>query len=571
MPKGPYWNHITPAFLRLVGSLDRTPGSPFEGSMSREVWQYRFGGAFHSATRQCFLYTMARLYEEPVSPYRGNPELFDRLRSVLVFTGTLQNRDGSFSEWYKGQSSYCASAYLAAYLSETMLRLSRSLDGTPGEMAVRVLATAANRLIRPDPGIPANQLAAAALALRNCSILFGGSWDRGAHAVRDRLLASQATGGWFSEYGGPDLGYQTLTLDFLTRCLERGMGEVQDPILRGIAFLHRHVLPDGTAPPGLSWRGTGFLMPYALEWWAQHSKAAADLSRCLHGALEENRVPSPATVDDRYAAHLFLPSFVDAHFARIGVGPPPDSAPIASREPPDLEDGGLRTVSDGSLVCTLQARTGAVSVYSRPLGKVLGNGPEYRICLPWGSFRPALSETFRFPEASKYCMESSFRKIRGVGVAVRVGMFLLPLAASIGQRIGAGIPARLDSLVRNTAFGTGREIPVRLRRSVSAGGDSVRIRDSIGPAVSASRGTLFCSFRSVPSRHPSSGFGTNSELERCPLAIAGLEERVQDAWASAGSVDLEMKIEGIGSGARFRIILNGKEIDTEVACAGLLR
>lgn len=540
--------------------------------MSREVWQYRFGGSFHPATRQCFLYTLARLYEEPApgNSFHGNPELMDRLRSVVTFTLSLQNRDGSFSEWYRGQSSYCSTAYLSAYLSETILRLSGEMDAPVRESAVRSLSAAAKRLSRHAPGIPANQLSAGLLALRNCTTLLGGSWDRRALATRDRLLASAGTGGWFSEYGGPDLGYQTLTLDFLSRCVDRGLDGLEEAILRGISFLDRFVMPDGSAPAGLSWRETAFLMPYALERWTPFSAPAADLSRRLRGAVEEGRLPSPASVDDRYAAHLFLPSFVDAHFAAIAAAPTRDTGTISCREISGTDDGGLRVFPGDTFVCVMQARTGAVSVFSRELGKVVLEGPMYRLVAQGGTFVPAPSKDFRFPGESEYTLETSFRKTRGEGGAARMGAAILPLMASIGERIHPGIPEKLDTVVRQYVFGTGRKAPVRLRRSISVERDSIRIRDSIGIDAGASRGKLVCTFRAVPSIHPSSGFFTPSELDAPSAGREGLAEAFQAAWDASAPVDLEMEIARAASGVLLRCRLNGREIGREAPLAGLL-
>jgi len=155
--------------------------------MSREAWHYRFGGRFHPATRQCFFYPLARLYGEstPENPYAGNPEVLQSIRTILAFTVSLQNRDGSFPEWHRGQSSYCSTAYLSAYLSETLLRLRRDLDAPIRESIARSLDAAAGRLDRPPSGIPSNQLAAGILALRNCTALLGGSWNRATLALAE--------------------------------------------------------------------------------------------------------------------------------------------------------------------------------------------------------------------------------------------------------------------------------------------------------------------------------------------------------------------------------------------------
>ncbi|HEX9190899.1 MAG TPA: hypothetical protein VF847_02310, partial [Candidatus Deferrimicrobiaceae bacterium] len=225
LPPSPYSEQVLPAVHRLLGNLCRVPGSGEEGSFHRQRWLYRFGGGFHPATLQCAVYPLARLYSEeaPGNPFHGNPEILRSIRTILAYTPRLQNADGSFPEWYRGQPSFCATAYLSAFLTEAATRIGEDLvRDDPGGVA-RSAERAAAWLVRHRRGHPANQLAAGLLALQNCAPLLGNSWYRHAHATRDQILRSRSAEGWFPEYGGCDPGYQTLTLDFLTRCEERGM------------------------------------------------------------------------------------------------------------------------------------------------------------------------------------------------------------------------------------------------------------------------------------------------------------------------------------------------------------
>jgi len=328
-------------------------------------------------------------------------------------------------------------------------------------------------------------------------------------------------------------------------------------------------MPDGTAPPGLSWRGTAFLMPYSLERWAPAFGPAADLSRRVRDGLEGGRLPSPATVDDRYAAHLFLPSFVDAQFARDLPVLPCVSVTTPCREPAGPEDGGLRAFSRDTCDCVLQARTGSVSVFSRKIGRVVLNGPAYRLKTPRGTFRPAPSEDFRFSDGPEYFLDTSFRKILGEGGWARLGAVLLPAIATMMGRIHHGTPGRLDAFVRRYAFGTGREAPVSFRRSITVSDEFIRIRDSIAHRSSTPRGRLHCTFRGVPSLHPSSGFFTRHELDGPSAEEEGISEAVRSAWESGGAVDLEIDIGFDPSGIRLRCRVNGIGIGEEAPLAGL--
>jgi len=274
-------------------------------------------------------------------------------------------------------------------------------------------------------------------------------------------------------------------------------------------------------------------------------------------------------VDDRYAAHLFLPSFVDAQFARNPAEPPFVAATPLGWEPDGPKDGGLRAFSRDAYLCGLQARTGAISVFSRKIGKMVLDGPVYRLKTSGGTFRPSPPESFRFSDGPEYLLDTSFRKIRGEGGGARLGAVLLPAIATALGRIHHGIPGRLDTIVRAYAFGTGREAPVSLRRSIVLSDESIRIRDSIAHRSSAPRGRLLCTFRAAPSLHPSSGFFTRHELDGPSAEEEGISEAVRSAWESVGAVDLEIEIGFDSSGIRLRCRVNGIGIEEEAPLAGL--
>ncbi len=567
----PYWDHITPAVHRVLGNLDRIPGSASEGSLSRDAWLYRFGGTFHPATRQCAFYPLAKLYagESDDNPFRRNPPVLRYVAQMLSFTASLQNRDGSFSEWYPGQPSYCATAFLAAYLSETLLVLPGELDGALTRKVLATLDCAAGFLGCPRPMPPANQASAALLALHNAATLLGADRGKDALRMRDAFIASQPGGGWFLEDGGPDLGYQTLTLDMLTRCAGRGMDGLDAAIASGLSFLDRFVLPDGSAPACLSWRGTGFLLPFAIEWWAPTSGPARRLAARVRPAIRAGLLPTPSTVDDRYASHFFLPSFVDASFcARPDA--PSGAVPLVPASPAG-DSGGLRILEGDGLRAWIQSRRGTVVVYSDLLGSSAWEGPSYCLYAARKAYLPAACGAGRVEGGTRYAWESAFRRIRGGDASTRLGIAWASRVSSLFGRLDPGFPRRLESRIRRAAFGPGAEAPVRIRREVEVAAGRVRIRDVIEGGRNLPSSELFASRCAPPANQPSAGFFSARDLSADATVDDALRDAVAAEWSRSGRVEVESLVTAGALGVEVACRVNGTRIEGAGSGARVLR
>lgn len=560
----PYWDHIIPAAYRILGNLDRLAGSPSEGSLSRDSWLYRFGGGFHPATRQCAFYPLAMLYSGPsqANPFHASHAVLRSIQQILAFTVSIQNRDGSFPEWYREHSSYCATAYLAAYMSEVILTPSVELDTATRNRLTESLDSAADYLSKAGETASANQVSAALLALRNAACILGTAKFTAALKLRDRLIASQADGGWLPENGGPDLGYQSLSLDFLTRCVSRGMDGLEHLIESGLGFLDRFVPPDGSSPPAISWRGTGFLMPYAVERWAASSAPARRLAIRVRSALAVGLLPTPATVDDRYAAHLFLPSFVDAGLA---AGPIDVSDPAGMRLAATNGDtGGLRIIDGGDLRTWIQARKGAVVVYSESLGRIVWENPYYCLRIGGTAWFPAPCESGRFDGKSEYRWESVFRRIRGGEIFTRAAAALAPAASAVCARLHDRLPMLLAARIRHAAFQPGPEAPVRLTRHVSASPEGIRIRDVVEARRPMRHSRLFVGWHPPHANQPASGFFSAMDLIRFrTTAERRIPDLVAREWTRAGRVELETLVSTAPGSAFLACTVNGREIPEE--------
>jgi len=287
---------------RLLGLGDRDPTSATFGCFDRTYWHYRLLDVANARYQEAGL-AMALAYqlELDANPYRGRSIMIDWARAAAECWVRNQHRDGSVHEVYPYERSFCATSFSTWATAETASRLA---DKTDWNFLATPLARAARWLQANESPLVANQRAAAALAL-----ITVGQWlhdddlVRAGADVRRRLLESESSEGFFPEYGGGDIGYQSLTLSCL---VQSALKTRQEPILDhesvagAVAWLDRRVGPEGRCDIRGTSRGTQWLYPLALVFCGCPAG-----TRLLDG-LRARRAISPAWLDDRYSIGLAI-------------------------------------------------------------------------------------------------------------------------------------------------------------------------------------------------------------------------------------------------------------------------
>lgn len=555
------------AVRRLLGACNRSPLHRESGSLCRDAWHYRFPARFHPATLQCAAYAFGRLYllDDPSNPFFRNDRLFEALAASVAFTRTLQNRDGSFSEWYPGQASYCATSYLAAYFAMILPAL-----GAETAARHRPWLFRAGRWIARRPAAESsNQLAAAACALSHLATWDGGAgFRRAADEAVAALLGRQHAEGWFPEYGAADPGYQGLALDFLARIdglsPSRRTGE---GLARGLEFLRATVMPDGTVPALCASRGANFLAPFSLERLADRWPAAAALrERCLRG-IGTGAVPTPLTVDDRYSAHLLLPSYVDAARVAPAQSQPPVAAG-AERAPriASLPGAGTASAGFGGFHAVVAAGRGGAwhaLFEGDPAPALYDAGYLVRAGRRWISSAQASESRIDAGRGGALTVESWGRG----GVVPRLSVAPQRPARSVALAGGAaagalGLAGAWERLLKSAAFGAMRPSSLEFRRRVSVRADGIATEDTIRNPARRPVDELVAARLPLPSPQPASLFFASGDFGRC----AGLGAREGRRAAERLSANGEVRIATfVGrSGGAWEI---SWEVDGEPAAA----
>lgn len=290
---------------RLLGQIDRNPLSSTYGSCDRAFWLYRTNDISSMRYQEAAL-TLALLYMTPFegNEYYGDARTRELANAVIRFACKRQRADGSFDEWYVYEGSFVCTAFVSAALGNAGLVLGQRLDCRE-ELKIALRKSGA-WLMNHTETMVMNQLAGSMAALAATHEITGDiKYERAAKAKCEELLKSQTGEGWWYEYGGPDAGYLSLTVDYLSRYNARFPDpRVEGAIERASAFLSHFIHPDGTAGGEYFSRNTEYLIPSGFVRAAPYSPSARYLARTAAGLLSRDAGIQPRTLDDRYLCYI---------------------------------------------------------------------------------------------------------------------------------------------------------------------------------------------------------------------------------------------------------------------------
>lgn len=346
---------------RALSMWNRDPASPSFGSFDRAYWGWK-AKDFGDATLQY----AARLAVEYVAR-RGAPldgdVLSVWLEGYVDYCRRAQHSDGSFDQCYPNERTpgvvydmLSALLYVRGCGYLTSARAQADLDG----VIDRAVAFALSKDERH--GDIANHFAAYAFELLN----YGQARNDAAASARglqylDRLLnLLDREEGWFREYQGPDAGYQTRTLRYLTKCADlRDDGALWDAAERAAAFIERVLMPDGSVHPMLGTRATALVYPSGFMRLARRSPRFAPLATLIRAGWERARVPLPSTLDFDNAIRLADDAREAAAILPLTTGA------LDARTPPsriDMPRAGLTVWRDADRAVFVASRLGGVVV-----------------------------------------------------------------------------------------------------------------------------------------------------------------------------------------------------------------
>lgn len=295
---------------RILGFMDRSPESATYGCAERYYWKYRLHD-FPNARFQETALLLAQLYSYDFEEnlYFHNPRVFDWALSAATFWLKCRNSDGSCTEVYPFERSFCATSFSTFCMARALGELIHAASVEDGQRILarsellEALEKSAGWIERNITFEVSNQTAAAACALKSVGLLLGEiSWEQKAANFIKELCREYHKKGFFPEYGGFDLGYTTITASCLTWYALRSDDPGDVPSLIEQAALKGASMIDefGCYNCSEMSRKTQYLYPSGFAY-----ARSPVIDRLLCG-LEKNRILSPLWLDDRYCIGMAI-------------------------------------------------------------------------------------------------------------------------------------------------------------------------------------------------------------------------------------------------------------------------
>lgn len=246
----------------------------------------------------------------------------DLLTRYVGFIEKLQHADGSFDQCYPNERTPGVFYDILPALLD--VHGSPWLDALTRQRLEDVIKRGLDFALSVDEvhGEIVNHLAHFAYGLLLHWKAFGDSRSRlRAEAYITRILRNfDAEEGWFQEYHGPDAGYQTRTLAYLTKTAEiLNDEELWSVCARAARFIELMLMPDGSLHPMLGVRSTALIYASGFERLAARDPAFRPLAKRIRAAWCNNRVALPSQLDFDNALRLGGDAW---HAAEVASGAP---------------------------------------------------------------------------------------------------------------------------------------------------------------------------------------------------------------------------------------------------------
>lgn len=322
-----YFQEIKQSMPRILNLLNRNPSSTNYGSFDRDYWNYNSFDISSSRKQEAVL-TLALMYtiKRKDNPYYNNNLVLEWVNAALEFTKKLQNADGSFNEVYPNEHSFVATSFVAYSLSETILLLNDKISGK--NSIIKYLKKSGDWLLKKDEKMAINQKCGSVIALYNIYLLTKEKkYMKGARCKLIDLLKIQNDEGWFPEYDGADIGYLSLSIDYLAKYYKKAKdGKLLQHLRKAVDFIIYFMAPNYTAGGEIGSRNTEYIIPHGFELLAGKIQNAKTICNFARKAISCRKILPPSLIDDRYLlfnSYTYLQAYIDGkEHKKYGQWPP---------------------------------------------------------------------------------------------------------------------------------------------------------------------------------------------------------------------------------------------------------
>lgn len=474
------WSALSPLVPRLLTQLERDPDSPNHGSFDRDFWHYKIRD-FSSVILQQGALSLDALHGValPGNSLHGHPSAMDWAEAAVAFLLRRQLPSGGFEEYYPFESGFPPAAF--GLYAAGLVWQRRGFPALPEEQALATQKGADWLLNNPEKRA-LNQECAGLAALALLSRVPGVSVD--AQKFEARLAAffsAQSEEGWFSEYGGPDLGYLCVTVDCLWDYYElTGDERAMKAMERAVDYIGAMLGPGGRTPVMVNSRNTDYLVPYGLTRLGEKNAKASACVRAMLSRISEPDHFIHAT-DDRYLCHYIGQSFFRA-LAHFDALCPPEALPCET-------DGEFLFPESGQYVLHREGRSLYFAGKKGGVATLLG--PQGVVDADWGwrvrlgsGLRAKPGVTHWQPDEPAQGWEMALLKEGDTVVSATGRMYAQGFAASTPFRhvvlrvLSKLFGNKLIPFLKNKLIFRASSLPVGFTRELRISGNGMTLTDS---------------------------------------------------------------------------------------------
>ena len=298
--------HLIP---RILTNLDRDKDSPTYGCFDRNFWHYKVHDYSSAVLQQCSL-TLAFAYKcwFEGNIYYNSEIIKEYAIAGVKFCEKIQHKNGSFDEYWLGEGSVPATAFTLYSICETC----DHLDIQPDTSCIKKSVNFLNKHIETEV---LNQEMASIAAIQYASeILKRNDYKELARKKFANFLLKQNNEGWFSEYGGLDLSYLTVNLDYLVRYYELSHDSKALYAAKKVLNLIKYFIhPDGSIGGEYGTRNTEYFAPYGIEFLKKHCPISNEIIHRLFEYIYQDSYLN-LNCDERYYLHYLNHSYIKSLF-----------------------------------------------------------------------------------------------------------------------------------------------------------------------------------------------------------------------------------------------------------------
>ncbi|MDJ0737329.1 MAG: hypothetical protein QNJ47_25245 [Nostocaceae cyanobacterium] len=308
--KAKFENYVERQLPRVLTQMDRDSDSPTFGCFDRNYWHYKIRD-YPSSILQQGIFSLEAIANGNITTIKPNHNIDNWRTGAVNALGRQIDSQGRVDEYYPFESSYPAAAFslyaICRVLFEWQSHAPHLLDFVDFSPLQRLAHHLAGRIEKQASNQQAAGLAGLAFATK-LNLLSQPKITVEEHATR--LFNSQHSEGWFDEYGGPDFGYLSVTLDALIDYYDATKdSKALTAIDKAVEFLANLIGADYRLPSTLNSRNTDYVVPYGLVRTAQRNPLAAWLVEVLFSNINQSTHFFWST-DDRYHCHYIFASIV---------------------------------------------------------------------------------------------------------------------------------------------------------------------------------------------------------------------------------------------------------------------